>query len=388
MQIPTRIIFGKDTHTEVGALIRPYARKVLLHYGGGSVQRSGLLDRVTASLTEAGVEAVLLGGVVPNPRISLAKEGAALARAEGVELVLAVGGGSVLDSAKAIAVGAKNPDVDLWELYKNNWYPENGALPVVTILTLPATGSEMSDSSVMSNDETEQKCGTHSVYNRPLLSILDPTLYATLPKNQIGNGVCDMMSHIMERYFSNTEHTELSDALSEATLRTLVTFGPKVYENPADYDSWCQVVLSGTMAHNDVLGVGRKTDWACHKMEHELSARYDVAHGAGLAVLTPAWMRYAHAANPKRFVDFAVKVMGVAPAGDDEATIEAGVCALEALFRDMGLPGRLSDFGIPARDIPLLSKRTVTNPDGSERKVGGMLRLYEEDVKKIFTSIA
>jgi alcohol dehydrogenase YqhD (iron-dependent ADH family) len=386
LQIPTRLVFGRDTHQTIGQLIAPYAKKVLLHYGGASVIKSGLLDRVKASLGEAGVQFVELGGVVPNPRVSLAKKGVALCIKEQVELVLAVGGGSVLDSAKAIAVGVGNPQVDLWELYVHN-LPINGALPVATILTLPATGSEMSNSTVLSNDETEQKCGTHSIYNRPLLSVVDPTLFETLPKNQIANGVCDMMSHITERYFSKTEHTELSDALCEATLRTLVTFGPKVYGDPSDYDSWCQTVLAGTMAHNDVLGVGRKTDWSCHKMEHELSALYDVPHGAGIAVVLPPWMRYVWKNCPRRFVDFATKVMGVEQQRDEERTVEAGICALEALFAGMHLPARLSDLGIPEDAIPLLAKRTVVNPDGTERKVGGIVRLYEEDIARILMSV-
>ena len=227
-----------------------------------------------------------LGGVIPNPDVELVREGIALARREGVELVLCVGGGSVIDSGKGIALGLKNPDLDIWDVYEKQ-LETAGAYPVACLLTFPAAGSEASNSTVLSNYKTQKKCGYNREHNRPVLSVIDPTLFESIPKFQIAAGVADMMSHIFERYFSNTEHTELSDALSEATLRTLLAFGEKVVNNPADYDSWCQVALSGTIAHNNMLGVGREQDWACHKLGHELTARFGVTHGAGLAVLTP-----------------------------------------------------------------------------------------------------
>lgn len=384
--LPTRLVFGRDTHRQIGELIRPYAKKVLLHYGGGSIRRSGLYERVTASLREAGVAYAELGGVVPNPRLTLAEEGVDLCRREGVELILAVGGGSVIDSAKAIAIGLANPDIKLWDVFARG-VPVKKAAPVACVLTLPATGSEMSNSCVISNEATRQKYGCNGDYNKPLLSVVDPTLFETLPRDQIANGVADMMSHVMERYFSNTAHTEYSDALCEATLRTLIAFGPVVQADPGDYDAWCQVVCAGTMAHNNVLGVGREQDWGCHKLDHELTAMYGVAHGAGLAVIFPGWMRYVRQVNPGRFAAFAVRVMGVAPRESDEATAEAGVAALERFFAGLGLPMRLRDYGVDRAGIDEMSRRAVTAEDGGERRVGFFKRLYEDDCRAVYESV-
>ncbi len=389
-QTPTRIVFGKDTRLQVGALIKPLANKVLIHYGGGSIKKSGLYDEITNSLQQAGVAYVALGGVEPNPRLSLVREGIALAKKEGVELILAVGGGSAIDSSKAIALGLANPEVDIWDVFVNGMQLTKST-PVACVLTLPAAGSEGSNSCVISNLDTAQKLGCNLECNRPRLSIIDPTVFYTIPKNQIANGIADMMSHIMERYFSNTAHTELIDGLCEATLKTLVTFGPKVYADPRDYDAWCQVSLSGTLAHNNVLGLGREQDWACHKMEHELSARFDIPHGAGLAVLTPEWMRYCKDANPARFFAFATRVMGVPPQGDGqadiEATIQAGIAKLEAFFAGLGLPQRLSEMGIDEDSLSDMAERAMYNGDGSPRQVGFLKRLYAEDIEKIYRAV-
>lgn len=384
LQLSTRIVFGRDTRLQIGALIRPLASRVLLHYGGGSIKRSGLYDEVTASLREAGVAYVELGGVVPNPRLSLVRQGVALCRSAGVELILAVGGGSVIDSAKAIALGLANPNVELWDIFARGVAVEKSA-PVACVLTIPAAGSESSNSCVISNEETAQKYGCNLQCNRPVLSVIDPTVFFTLPSHQIANGVTDMTSHIFERYFSNTPHTELIDGLCESTLRTLLTFGPQVVADPTDYDAWCQVCISGNLAHNNLLGIGREQDWACHKMEHEVSARYDIAHGAGLAVILPQWMRACWPVNPARFVAFAVKVMGVAPQTTDAATIEAGIAALEAFYRGIGMPSRLSAFGVDAEGVAIMAKRAVTNEDGGERRVGFFTRLYETDIRTILT---
>jgi len=381
---PTRIVFGKGASGEIGGHIAPLAKKVLIHYGSERIVKSGLLERVQASLSVAGVSYVTLGGVRANPDIELAKKGVELAKKEGVELVLSVGGGSVIDSGKAIALGLKNPDLDLWSVFENN-LETNGSFPVACILTFPAAGSEASNSCVMSNYKTMQKCGYNREWNRPVLSVIDPALFATIPKFQIAAGVADMTSHIFERYFSNTEHTEIVDALAEATLRTLIEFGPKVVENPADYDAWCQVALSGTIAHNNMLGVGREQDWACHKLAHELTARFGATHGAALAVLTPAWMRYVFRANPQRFLNFATKIMGEEPhphAGT--ATIETGVAALEEFYSLLGLPHRLAAFGVTAESIPEMAKIVTTNPDGSRKQIGGLRKLGEEDAAAIY----
>ncbi len=374
---PTRLVFGKGTVDEVGKTVAPLAKKVLIHYGSERVVKSGLMARINASLDAAGVAYVALGGVRPNPDIELAKQGVELAKQEGVELILCVGGGSVIDSGKAIALGLYNHQYDLWDIFEKG-LETTGSIPVACVLTFPAAGSEASNSSVMSNYKTEQKIGRNLEWNRPRVAIIDPTLFATIPKFQIACGIADMMSHIFERYFSNTAHTELSDALCEATLRTLIEFGPKVVENPEDYDAWCQVALGGTIAHNNMLGVGREQDWACHRMGHELTARFNVTHGAALAGLTPAWMRYVWRVNPKRFLDFSVKVMDeeVHPHAD-AATIEDGISALETFYSLLGLSHRLSVYGVTADSIPELARRATQSP------IGGLKKISEEDARAI-----
>lgn len=381
---PTRLVFGKGTADQIGTHIAPLAKKVLLHYGSDRVVKSGLLARVTDSLTAAGVSYVSLGGVRPNPDIELTKAGIELARREGIELVFCVGGGSVIDSGKAIAVGLKNPDLDVWDVYEKN-IDTAGAFPVACLLTVPAAGSEASNSSVLSNYKTHKKCGYNRESIRPVLAVVDPTLFESIPKMQVAAGVADMMSHIFERYFSNTEHTELIDALCEATLRTLLAFGPKVIENAADYDAWCQIALCGTIAHNNLLGIGREQDWACHKLGHELTARFGVTHGAGLAVLTPAWMRYVWRVNPKRFYDFAVRIMGE----EEEpkavaATIESGISALETFFSRLGLPSRLVKLGVDPAQIADIARVVTHAPDGTDRPVGFLKKIYEADAKAIY----
>ncbi|MEN6339688.1 MAG: iron-containing alcohol dehydrogenase [Clostridiaceae bacterium] len=381
---PTRLIFGKGAANEIGKHIAPLAKKVLIHYGSERIKQSGLLASVEASLAKAGVSYVVLGGVRPNPDIELARQGVALAKEFGAELILCVGGGSVIDSGKAIALGLKNPQYDLWSIFENNT-PLTEAAPVASILTFPAAGSESSNSCVMSNYITRQKIGGNRECSRPVLALIDPTLFTTIPKFQIACGVADMMSHIFERYFTNTEHTELIDVLAEATLRTLIEFGPQLIEHPDDVEAWSQVALCGTIAHNNMLGVGREQDWACHKLSHELTARFGVTHGAGLAVLTPAWIRYVWRANPKRFVDFAVKIMGVEyQAQADAASVEAGVAALESFYSVLGLSHRLSLYGVTNESLPEMAKNVTTNPDGSKKALGGIKKLTQEDVLAIY----
>ena len=381
---PTRLVFGKGTVDQIGAQIAPLAKKVLVHYGSDRIEKSGLLKRITDSLSASGVSYVTLGGVIANPDVELAVRCVTLGRHEGVELVLCVGGGSVIDSGKAIALGLKNPGIDLWQMYETN-IETTGALPVASVLTFPAAGSESSNSSVLSNYQQNKKCGYNREWVRPALAVIDPTLFETIPKFQIAAGVADMMSHIFERYFSNTEHTELIDSLAEATLRTLIQFGPKVIADPSDCDAWTQVALSGTIAHNNMLGVGREQDWACHKLSHELTARFGVTHGAGLAILTPAWMRYVWRVNPKRFYDFAVRIMGEEPNPKAvAATIESGISALETLFSRMGLPSRLIKLGVDPKQIPDMARAVTHLPDGTERPWGNLKKIYEADAKTIY----
>ncbi|MDF2595032.1 MAG: iron-containing alcohol dehydrogenase [Clostridia bacterium] len=383
LHIPTRILFGKDTQKEIGTLLQPYAKKVLLHFGGSSIKKSGLYDAVTTSLKESNLEFIELSGVVPNPRLSLVHEGIALCKKEGVDLILAVGGGSVIDSAKAIAMGVYY-DGDVWEIYEQH-KTITAALPVATILTIPAAGSESSNSTVVTNEEKQMKLGYGSAHLRPLLSIMNPELFFTLPKNQIANGVADMMSHIFERYFTNTVHTDLTDGLCETTLKTIIKNALLVSEDPQNYDAWCQVGFGGTIAHNDLLGLGRAQDWACHDMEHELSAIYDVAHGAGLAVLTPAWMQYVYKTNINMFVQFAVNVMGVEGSyRDPDAIVLEGIERLRQFFKKIGLPSTLAELGIDESRLELMAKKSTGEAYGSEHTLGGLKKLYWQDVLEIY----
>lgn len=381
---PARILFGRDTQKEIGALLKPHAKKVLLHYGGGSIKKSGLYDTVVASLGESGLDFVELGGVKPNPRLSLVYEGIALCKQENVDLILAVGGGSAIDSAKAIAMGVCY-DGDVWDIYEESKAIDK-ALPVATILTIPAAGSESSGDTVITNEEKQMKLGYGSPKIRPLLSVMNPELFFTLPKNQIANGVADMMSHVFERYFTNTKHTDLTDGLCEATLRTIMKNALLVTKNSQDYDAWAEVGFAGTVAHNGLVGMGREQDWACHNMEHELSAIYDVAHGAGLAILTPAWMQYVYKDNINMFLQFAVNVMGVEGSyRDPEGIILEGIARLREFFGKMGLPSTLAEVGIGEDRLELMAKKaTWVAYGGEEYPIGGLKKLYWQDVLEIY----
>ncbi len=380
---PARILFGRGEEKRVGELLRPYAKKVLIHYGGGSIKGSGLYDTVTSSLKDSGIDYVELGGVKPNPRLSLVHEGIELCRREKVELILAVGGGSTIDSSKAIAMGVYY-DGDIWEVYEQNKAIEK-ALPVATILTIPAAGSESSGDTVITNEEKQLKYGYGSPALRPLLSIMDPELFFTLPKNQLANGVADMMSHVFERYFTNTTHTDLTDGLCETVLRTLMKNAMLVNANMHNYDAWAELGFSGTVAHNGLVGMGREQDWACHGMEHELSAIYDVPHGAGLAVLTPGWMQYVYKENVPMFVQFAVNVMGVQSSyRDPDAIVMEGIARLRDFFAKLGLPSTLSQLGIREDRFEEMAKKATKAAFGNERPIGGLKKLYWQDVLSIY----
>ena len=379
----TRIIFGKDQQKKIGELLEPYTDKVLFHYGGESIKKSGLYDDVVQSLKNAGVEAVELSGVKPNPRLSLVHEGIQLCRDNKIDFVLAVGGGSVIDSAKAIAMGV-HYDGDVWDFFRYKKDVDK-VLDIATILTLPATGSESSDSAVISNEEDQLKMGHHSDKIRPLFSIINPELFYTLPKNQIANGVCDMMSHIMERYFTSTIHTDVTDGLCESTLKAIMKNALVLNKDSSNYDAWAEVSFAGTIAHNGLLGLGRAQDWACHKMEHELSALYDVAHGAGLSVLTPFWMRYVYKSNINMFLQFAVNVMGVqASFREPEAIVQEGIDKLEQFFISLGLPVTLKELGIDDSNFELMAKKATWFADGKESPVGGIQKLYWKDIVEIY----
>ncbi|MDR1286442.1 MAG: iron-containing alcohol dehydrogenase [Treponema sp.] len=380
---PAEIVFGKDTQKKAGELLKGRAKKVLLHYGSGSIKKSGLYDEVVASLKQNGIDFVELGGVKPNPRLSLVHDGIALCKKEKVDFILAVGGGSAIDSAKAIAMGFYY-DGDVWDIYEQGKAIEK-ALPVATVLTIPAAGSESSGDTVVTNEEKQLKYGYGSPRLRPVFSIVNPELFFTLPKNQIVNGVADMMSHVFERYFTNTTHTDLTDGLCETVLRTIIKNAPLVCRNPKDYDAWCEIGFAGTVAHNGLVGMGREQDWACHGMEHELSAIYDVAHGAGLAVLTPAWMRYVYKTNVNMFVQFAVNIMGVNGSyRDPGAIVLEGIDRLGKFFREIGLPSTLGELGIDESKLEVMARKATKDAFGSENPLGGLKKLYWKDVLEIY----
>ncbi len=381
---PTKIVFGKDTEKEVGQLVKDAgATKVLLHYGGESAQRSGLLDRVRESLKEAGIEFVELGGVVPNPRMSLAYEGIELCRKEGVDFILPVGGGSVIDSAKCIAYGTVY-DGDVWDFYDYR-AEATDALPVGTVLTLAATGSEMSKSSVMTLEEGWLKRGYGNDLGRPVFSILNPELTYSLPYYQTACGIVDIMMHTMERYFNLTGDSRLTDVLSEALLRTMLEYGPVAMENPEDYNARAQIMWAGCVSHNGLLSAGiDEEDWSTHKLEHELGGMFDVAHGAGLAAVWGSWARYVYKEDVNRFAQFAVNVMGVTnDFRDQETTALAGIRKLEEFFISLGMPTSISDLGydLTEEQIEELSYKCCLM---GRCTIGAFKRLDQDDMAEIF----
>jgi len=376
---PTKIIFGRGTEARVGAETALHARKILLHYGGRSVKASGLLDRVTGSLRAAGVEWVELGGVVPNPRLSLVHEGVALCKAHGLGLVLAVGGGSVIDSAKAIAMGAKT-DRDVWDFYLGKAEPK-AALPVATVLTIPAAGSESSTGTVITNEEGLLKRAVNSDLIYPVFSILNPELAFTLPPFQIACGAADIMAHLMERYFTTVTDVALMDRMLEATMKTIIAQAPLVLARPTDYAAWSEFMWAGTIAHNNLLNTGRVGDWASHDIEHELSGIYDVAHGAGLAVVVPSWMKFAMHRDVARFAQWAVRVWNVEmDFFHPETTAREGIRRLEAFFHSLGLGTRLADLGIGA---DRLDEMAAKGTDGNQRTVGNFIQLDQPAVRQV-----
>ena len=341
----TRMIFGRGTENQVGELMAQLGKKVLLVYGGGSIKRSGLYDRACASLRSAGLEMVELGGVQPNPRLSRVHEGVELCRREGVDCILAVGGGSVMDCAKAIGFGVLY-EGDVWDLFDKGMVP-NPCLPLGVIVTIPASGSESSHALIITKEEGHHKRAMASLNARPKFAILDPELTYTLPPYQTACGIVDMLCHVMERYLAHMEKADLTDRLCEGIMRSIIYNAGVVMKNPEDYDARGELMWAGTIAHNDFFGVGRDQDWAAHNIEHELSAEYDIAHGAGLAMIFPAWCRFIAPERKKLFVQFAVRVWDVDMwFGDEDAIIEEGICRLERFFKSLDMPTRLSDIGI------------------------------------------
>lgn len=377
-QSPTNFIFGKETEYKVGKEVKKYTSKVLLHYGGGSIKKSGLYDRVLQSLQEEGVEMVELSGVKPNPRLNMVKEGIELCRRESIDFILAVGGGSVIDSAKAISAGVLY-EGDVWELFDQQKKIER-ALPIGVILTLPATGSEASKNTVITNEDGWYKKGYGNDLLRPKFAIMNPELTFTLPPYQTASGVSDIMAHVMERYFTNELNVDFTDRLCEATLKSMIKNLPLTLKDPQDYAARAEIMWAGTIAHNGLLGTGRIEDWASHKIEHELSAIYDITHGAGLAVIFPAWMKYVYKNNKNKFAQFAVRVWDIEPDFDNiDHTILAGIEKMEQFFKSCGLPITLKELDIPEDRLEEMAEKCT-----EKGPVGGLVKLYKEDVLKIY----
>ena len=381
---PTKVLFGKNTENKVADLIQEFGgKKVLIHYGGGSVIRSGLMQKVTDKLDAAGIKYVKLGGAVPNPRLSLVYEGIELCKKEGLDFILALGGGSAIDSAKAIGYGVMN-DGDVWDLYDYKKQAK-ACMPLGVILTLAATGSEMSDSSVITKEEGLVKRGYSSDFCRPRFAILNPELTMTLPDYQTACGCTDIMMHTMERYFTNGGNMELTDSMAEALLRTVKENAKILARDPKNYDARAEVMWAGSLSHNGLTGCGNDGgDWMTHKLEHELGGLYDVAHGAGLAAIWGSWARYVYKNCLPRFKRYAINVMGITPnAGSDEEIALKGIEAMEDFYREIKMPTNLRELGVNATDddLMLMAHKCAVGVNGGK---GSARFLKEEDMLEIY----
>lgn len=380
-QNPTRIHFGRNALSHLGEEIDRYGRRVLLVYGGGSIKRIGLYDQVMAILADKQAQVWEVGGVQPNPRLSLVYEGIELCREHDVQLVLAVGGGSAIDTAKAIANGACY-DGDAWDLFTGKG-SNTEVLPLGTVVTIPAAGSEMSNSSVITREEDQCKRGRNTELNFPKFSILNPEYSYSLPPFQTACGVVDIMAHMMERYFTQVENVELTDRMTEGALRTAINNAAIVMQQPENYDARAEIMWTGCLAHNTLFQTGRVGDWASHKIEHELSALYDIAHGAGLAIVFPAWMKYVlPRGGAKKLAQFATRVLDVP---EDFGTVEEiakeGIARLEAFYRSLGLTTTLHENGIGADDFDRMAERACAMAGGV---LGAFVPLKPEDCKAIY----
>ena len=384
---PTKVVFGKGRETEVGRLVKACGgTKVLVHFGGGSVKRSGLLDRVLAALDEAGIAHVELGGVVPNPRLSKVREGIELGRKEGVDFLLAVGGGSVIDSTKAIGYGMCY-DGDVWDFYESKAVPA-ACLPIGCVLTIAAAGSEMSNSSVISNEVGWKKRGVNNDLSRARFAVMNPELTYTLPAYQTASGCVDILYHTIERYFSGEETVEPTDYMAEGLMRTILEMAPKAIADPTDYESHAAIMWAGSLSHNGLTGAGRGGrgrvgDWASHQLEHELSGMFDVTHGAGLASVWGGWSRYVMPAAPARFARFARNVMGVQVEGDDTAVALAGIEAFENFLRSIRMPTNIRELGLELTDAQIDELSWKCTFEG-KRTIGSVKVLELEDIKAIY----
>ena len=377
---PTQFVFGKDREKEVGSLIKKHGgHKVLVHYGTCSVVKSGLLDRVINSLKDNDIEYVLLGGVLPNPRDTKIYEGVSICKSQGIDFILAVGGGSVIDSAKGIAVGALY-NGDVWDFYSSP-KPVERALPIGTILTIAAAGSEGSGASVVTREKDLLKRRMFSNLVKPKFSILNPELTYTLPNYQTACGAVDIMAHVFERYFTNTQEVEITDRMCEAILKTIIKEAPIALANPCDYGARANIMWAGTCAHSDIVGVGREQDWGSHALEHELSGLYDVAHGAGLAVIMPSWMEDVYKHDIDRFAMMAVNVFNCKLNKEHpELTAFEGINEFRIFLHSIGMPINFHELGAKKEDIDTLVKQLFVD----NRKIGAFVNITPEVAKEIY----
>ena len=379
---PTKVIFGKDTHKKVGEIIKSYGyKKIMLQYGKGSIKKTGLYDEVIASLKENDIEVVEMGGVEPNPRLSFVRKAIDVARKEKVEMILAVGGGSAIDSSKYTATGAKY-DGDVWDFPSRKATPNDG-LPVGCILTISAAGSEMSSSAVISNEELNMKRGYNSEYNRCKFAICNPELTYSVDKYQTSCGIVDIMSHTMERYFSNCPPTDITDRIAEAILKSVISSAKVLMKESDNYEARANIMWASSLSHNDLTGSGRQHVLPVHQFEHALSGEYaHIAHGAGLAVLFPAWARYVYKYNISRFAQFARRVWDIADVSDEAAALK-GIEAMEEFFKSIDMPLSLREFNIPSDCASRLADLCTF---GKQRTIPTYIDLDYNDVKNIFES--
>lgn len=382
---PTRVIFGKETEKQTGKLIREYGgSRVLVLYGGKSAVRSGLLDLVKESLKEEELYFQELGGIVPNPHLDKVYEGIEIGKNEGIDFLLAVGGGSVIDTAKAIAYGLGEPEKDVWELYEHTRKARK-CLPVASVLTIAAAGSETSRSSVITNEKTLEKRAYDDNLARPKFAIMNPEFTKTLPDYQTESGCTDIMMHTMERYFTNGGNMEITDALAEGLLRTVMENAKILHTEPDNYDARAEIMWAGSLAHNDLTGCGNDGgDFMSHKLEHELGGMFDVTHGAGLAAIWPSWSRYVYKYCLPRFVKYAKNVMGVTAGGSDEETALLGIKAMEEFYHSIGMPVNLKELGIhpteeQIREMAEGCLKASGSATGSAKKLNlqDMIRIYQ-----------
>ena len=378
---PTYFCFGRDSEQNIGDLVKRFGgKRVLIHYGGGSIKRNGVFDRVVASLKARDIPYVELGGVMPNPRSGLVYQGIDLCRKENIDFILAVGGGSTIDSAKAIAAGTVY-DGDFWDYYSRGKTVDH-ALPVGTVLTIAASGSEGSPDSVITYEKGMFKRSAAGESLRPKFSILNPQASCTLSAYQTACGITDIMAHVCERYFTNSKNVEITDRLCEGVLKAMIEEGPKVMDNLQDYDARANIMWAGMVAHNDLCGVGRQQDWSSHAIEHELSSFYDVAHGAGMAVVMPAWMKYVLKHDVSRFAQFGSRVWGCdMNYGNPEITAAEGINRFRSFLTSIGMPATLKDLGAKEEDIPILVKHLGVT---EEKTVGSFVKLGPKDVEAIY----